>query len=296
LYDSRTEAEEARERLISEAGAMSPRIISRETAAAVDSLGFTPADVQQYRDSLRQGAHLLVAQLPAGSDPARIVEMLERPADKTADAQDDPGPIQRSQGVEVRLPDVGNARDERAVAEPPTQPIAEAHNRADALPTAQSHDAPVRAAAPPPEPPQPPEAPQPPEPPQPPAELIEEARVPVVEEELRIGKRQVARGGARVRSFTAEEPIEAQVSLQDEIVDIERRPAERRLSERDLDDTGLFKERMFEITEMREEPVVSKIAVVREEIIVRKSVHERQETVRDTVRRTQVEIEDLKAG
>jgi stress response protein YsnF len=56
---------------------------------------------------------------------------------------------------------------------------------------------------------------------------------------------------------------------------------------------GLFKERVFEIAEMREEPVVTKIAVVHEEVIVRKIVKERTETIRDSVRQTQVEVEDL---
>jgi uncharacterized protein (TIGR02271 family) len=124
---------------------------------------------------------------------------------------------------------------------------------------------------------------------------VEEEQIPVVSEELRIGKREVARGGARVRSFTREEPVEQNVTLNDEVVEVEGRPSERRLSDDEIEAGGLFKERVFEIAEMREEPVVTKVAVVREELIVRKTIKERTETIRDTVRHTEVEVEDLPA-
>jgi stress response protein YsnF len=44
---------------------------------------------------------------------------------------------------------------------------------------------------------------------------------------------------------------------------------------------------------MREEPVVTKTAVVREEVIVTKRVKVSSETIRDTVRRTEIELEGL---
>ncbi len=98
-----------------------------------------------------------------------------------------------------------------------------------------------------------------------------------------------------MRSLTRESAAEEQVALRDEVVEIESRPTERRLTDRELEAGGLFKERAIEIAEMREEPVVTKVAVVHEEVIVRKTVKERTETIRDTVRHTEVEVEDLPA-
>ena len=123
------------------------------------------------------------------------------------------------------------------------------------------------------------------------------ARAPVqeaapVEDELRIGMPLKSRGGARVRSVIRETPAEEQVALSEEDVDVEHRPSERRLSFDDVKAGGLLRERIFEIREMREEPVITKEAFVREEVIIRKTVQERTETVRDTVRRTDFEVDE----
>jgi stress response protein YsnF len=48
---------------------------------------------------------------------------------------------------------------------------------------------------------------------------------------------------------------------------------------------------VIEVRETAEEPVVSKTARVAEEVVVRKDVTEHTETVRDTVRREEVEVE-----
>ena len=93
--------------------------------------------------------------------------------------------------------------------------------------------------------------------------------------------------------MTREEPAEQEIALTEERVELENRAAERRLSDRDVEAGGLLKDRTFEVVEMREEPVIAKEIVVREEVIVRKTHHQRTETVRDTVRRTQVEVEEL---
>ncbi len=124
-------------------------------------------------------------------------------------------------------------------------------------------------------------------------EAIEEERIPLVEEELRIGKREVVRGRSRVHTYVTEVPVEEQVELLDEETHIERRPVNRRLTEEELVQGGLLQERVIEIAEMREEAVVTKEAFVREELVVRKSVHRRVEQIRETVRRTEVETERL---
>lgn len=115
--------------------------------------------------------------------------------------------------------------------------------------------------------------------------------IPVVEEQVRIGKREVERGGVRVRSYVTERPVEEQVRLRDETVRVERRPVDRPVSGAD----DVFRERSIELTETDEEAVISKEARVIEEVVVRKDVEERVETVRDTVRRTDVEVEQLDA-
>ena len=118
-------------------------------------------------------------------------------------------------------------------------------------------------------------------------------RIPSVEEELRRGQREVLRGGARVHTFTSETPVREQVELAEEHASVERRPANRRLTEEEVISGGLLQERVIEVSEMREEAVVSKEAFVREEIVVRKSVERRTEQIEETVRRTEVETEEL---
>jgi uncharacterized protein (TIGR02271 family) len=115
----------------------------------------------------------------------------------------------------------------------------------------------------------------------------------VIEEEMQVGKRTVSRGGIRVYSQVTEKPVEEQVQLHKEQVSVERRPVNRTLSSTDRD---AFKEGTIEMSETSEEAVVSKQARVVEEVVVRKDAQERTETVRDTVRRTDVEVEKLGVG
>ncbi|HLL91069.1 MAG TPA: YsnF/AvaK domain-containing protein, partial [Tepidisphaeraceae bacterium] len=95
--------------------------------------------------------------------------------------------------------------------------------------------------------------------------------IPVVEEELAVGKRQVQKGGVRVYSHVVEKPVEEQVTLRDEEVHVERRPVNRPVTDAD----AAFKEGTIEVTETAEEAVASKRAVVKEEIVVSKDAHER---------------------
>jgi uncharacterized protein (TIGR02271 family) len=116
----------------------------------------------------------------------------------------------------------------------------------------------------------------------------EEERIPLAEERLRVGKREAGHGRVRVRSYVVEAPVEEQVTLREERVDVERRPVDRPVADADR----LFQERTVEAAERAEEAVVGKEARVREEVVVRKEADERVETVRDTVRRTEVEVDD----
>jgi uncharacterized protein (TIGR02271 family) len=116
-----------------------------------------------------------------------------------------------------------------------------------------------------------------------------EEHIPIVEEELKIGKREVNRGGARVRSYVREIPVHEQVSLREEHVDVERRPVNERIDPREAG--NLFQDREIEMTETAEEAVVAKEARVKEEVVVRKTAEEHVEQIDDTVRRTEVDVD-----
>ena len=111
--------------------------------------------------------------------------------------------------------------------------------------------------------------------------------IPIVEEALVVGKREVDRGGARVRSYVTEVPVHEQVRLRDEKINVERRAVDRPLT--DADDA--FRERTIDVTATGEEAVIGKTARVVEEVVVSKTAGERVEEISDTVRRTDVEID-----
>jgi len=118
-------------------------------------------------------------------------------------------------------------------------------------------------------------------------------RIPVVEEELRVGKREVQRGGVRVIQRVREKPVQESVQLREEHVHVERHPVDQPASEADF---AAFKEGSVEMRETDEEAVVSKSARVVEEVEVRKDVEQRTEQINDTVRRTDVDVEQLGAS
>jgi stress response protein YsnF len=75
----------------------------------------------------------------------------------------------------------------------------------------------------------------------------------LAEESLAVGKRAVSGGTTRVRRYVVETPVEEQVALQDEKVVVDRRPV-----------TGgqpvaTFTDKIIEMTETHEEPVISKL-------------------------------------
>jgi uncharacterized protein (TIGR02271 family) len=112
--------------------------------------------------------------------------------------------------------------------------------------------------------------------------------VQLSEEQLKVGKRDVAGGAVRVRRYVVETPVQEQVTLREEHVSVERRPATGEVPV----SGDAFKEREFTVEERREEPVVSKEAHITEEVVVHKDATERVETVKDTVRRTEVEVDE----
>jgi stress response protein YsnF len=124
-------------------------------------------------------------------------------------------------------------------------------------------------------------------------EKSESESVPVVEEQVSIGKRKVLRGGVRVTSKVSERPVEETVQLREETVDVERGRADRKLSPEEAEKA--FEGRTLELAETAEEAVISKEARVVEEVSLRKGSAERQETVKTKARRTDVEVEEIDA-
>ena len=116
------------------------------------------------------------------------------------------------------------------------------------------------------------------------------AAIPIVEEELQVGKREVQRGGVRVYSHMVSTPVEEEIRLREEHVRIQRNAVNRPATEADFQ---AFKEGSVELTETAEEAVVSKQARVVEEVTVGKDVSERTQIIKDSVRRTEVDVEEL---
>lgn len=113
--------------------------------------------------------------------------------------------------------------------------------------------------------------------------------IPVIEEQLRVGKREVTTGRVRVVTRVTERPVEETVNLHEEHAVIERNVVDREATAGDL---AAFKEGSIEITETAEEAVVGKTARVVEEVRVGTAATDRTETIRDTVRRTDVDVDN----
>jgi uncharacterized protein (TIGR02271 family) len=116
--------------------------------------------------------------------------------------------------------------------------------------------------------------------------------IPVYEERLKVGKRVVEQGHVRVRVYTVDHPAQEGVTLREERVAVERRPADRSASSVSSE---AFKDRTIDVTTHREEPVTAKETQLKEEVVVRRDADQRAATVRDTVRRTEVEVDDDRA-
>ena len=115
--------------------------------------------------------------------------------------------------------------------------------------------------------------------------------IDLVKEELAVGKRVVNRGGVRIVKKIISRPVEQSVSLREEHVNVDRRVVDRPLSGNALNDA--FKDSTIEMTESAEEAVASKTAHVVGEVVIGKTATERTETVRDTLRETDVKVEQL---
>ena len=120
----------------------------------------------------------------------------------------------------------------------------------------------------------------------------EQAAIPIIEEQLQVGKREVQRGGVRVVQRVIETPVQESINLRQEHVTVERHAVDQPATAADI---SAMKEGTIELREMAEEAVVAKTARIVEEVVIGKEVSEKATTISDTVRRTDVDVQQLGA-
>jgi stress response protein YsnF len=113
----------------------------------------------------------------------------------------------------------------------------------------------------------------------------EEQVIGVGEEVLNVGTRMVAGKTTRVRRVVVQAPVQQDVTLRTETVVLERR--------KPISSNGneVLTEVTVEMSDFNEVPVVSKAVHLVEEVLLRKEITARTETIHDTVRRDKLEIE-----
>jgi len=117
----------------------------------------------------------------------------------------------------------------------------------------------------------------------------EDRYIPVMREELQVGKREIERGAVHVDVRVVERPVNEHITLREEHVYIERRPADRV----PRPEEAQFRGGQLDMIERGEEAVVSKQVRVVEEIRLQKRVTEREEVISDKLRSTDVNIDEL---
>lgn len=122
---------------------------------------------------------------------------------------------------------------------------------------------------------------------------ITSEHIPIIEERLEVGKRPIETGKVRIRTRVEETPVSKTVEVRDENIDVERRNVNERIGDKEAN--AMFKDRDVELTERSEKLVAGKEARVTEELVVSKETGSHKETVQDTVRHTEVDV-DRKPG
>ncbi len=116
-------------------------------------------------------------------------------------------------------------------------------------------------------------------------ETQQETVIPIGEEVLNVGTRMVQGKTTRVRRVVVETPVQQDVTLHTETVVVEhRKPV-------GLTNEGILTEVTVEMSDANEVPMVSKSVRLVEEVLLRKEVTARVETIRDTVKRDRLEFD-----
>lgn len=114
--------------------------------------------------------------------------------------------------------------------------------------------------------------------------------IPVIEENLEVGKREKETGGAQIRTSMEEHDVEKNINLKEEHVNVNRTPTDRPATDKDLEN---FEEGEKRVTTHKEVPVVDKEARVVEEVNINKEVTEDEKTIKDSVRKTEVDTKNI---
>ncbi|MBC3541133.1 DUF2382 domain-containing protein [Rufibacter sediminis] len=115
--------------------------------------------------------------------------------------------------------------------------------------------------------------------------------IPVIEERRAGDQRGAETERTDFASSGVERSLEEHARPGQEQIQLERVPITRPTNEADF---ASFQEGIIELKEYAEVPIISKEAYVVEEITLGKEVEIREEVVRDTVRKTEIQIDDLK--
>lgn len=117
-------------------------------------------------------------------------------------------------------------------------------------------------------------------------------RIPLVEEELDVTKRQREAGEVRIHKTVTEERRDISVPVMKEEVHVERVPASGDARTAAADASGAtFREETVSVPVMEEEVEIRKRPVVREELRVSKERHVEQRAASETVRREDADVE-----
>ena len=123
--------------------------------------------------------------------------------------------------------------------------------------------------------------------------VVEEERVPIVEERLAIGKRVADHGrNITVTTDVVSERVSEDVTVRDEDVTVERRAVNKTLTGAEADAALAKGGKTVTMTERDEEVVVAKDAVVTDEVVVKKTADDKTTRVDETVRKTVVDVDD----
>lgn len=109
----------------------------------------------------------------------------------------------------------------------------------------------------------------------------------LAEEQINIGKRQVSDGIVRLRRYTVEEDVSEDISLYEQHAERFRTAVDEPAYLGDVD----WSEKTIGVEESHEVPTINKTAHIREEVGLRTAGTERVETVKDTVRRQEADVE-----
>jgi uncharacterized protein (TIGR02271 family) len=234
---------------------------------ALTDMGVPEDEAKRYQDQVGRGKTLVIVRAIDDASADRAAEILEASGAEEIDGRetDDDYILDRPSAVggetqsrDVEISERQALRDDRSEANPGERDI---NYR-----TARIDESELRAGQ---------ESFSP-----------EDRVVPVTEEQLVVGKRAVQSGRVRIYGHVTEKPVEQSVQLHSERVTVDRRAVDRPVGAGDKSDDVVI-----EITETKEEPVIGKQERVVEEIVIGKTTEEHTETVRDTVRRKDVEVE-----